>query len=70
MAQAVKCDRCGRFFEPYEVNRQRSTIVVKGFNTVIQGSWNGTDGYFAKKTYELCPDCCKEFNEWLEEAKG
>lgn len=68
MAQAAKCDRCGQFFEPYDVNRQGCNAKVKGFNTIIQGSWNITDGHFGKKTYELCTDCCKEFNEWLEEA--
>ena len=68
MAQAAKCDRCGQFFELYDVNRQGSNVKVKGFNTIIQGSWNITDGYFGKKTYELCTDCCREFNEWLEEA--
>lgn len=68
MAQAAKCDRCGQFFEPYDVNRQRCNVKVEGLNTIILGSWNKTDGYFSKKTYELCTDCCKEFNEWLEEA--
>lgn len=68
MAQAAKCDRCGQFFDLYEVNREDSITTVKGCNTLVQGSWNPYDGHFGKKTYELCVDCCREFNEWLEEA--
>lgn len=68
MAKAAKCDRCGQFFDLYEVNREDSITKAEGFNTLTQGSWNPYDGYFGKKTYELCSDCCREFNEWLEEA--
>lgn len=67
MAKAVKCDRCGQFFEYYDVKANSGRIYL-GFNTLTQGSYNTNDGYYYKKTYELCKDCCREFNEWLEEA--
>lgn len=69
MARAAKCDRCGQLFDLYEVTRQDSVTNVEGLNTLVLGSWNKIDGYFGKKTYELCVDCCREFNEWLEEAE-
>lgn len=69
MARAAKCDRCGQFFNFYDVNRQDSVMNIEGLNTLVLGSWNKIDGYFGRKTYELCVDCCREFNEWLEEAE-
>jgi len=69
MAKAVKCDRCGRLFEYYDVKAWNSELTnVLGFHTVVQGSYNSKDGYYYKKTYDLCIDCCREFNKWLEEA--
>lgn len=69
MAKAVKCDRCGRFFEYYDVKTPTSELTnALGFHTLSQGSYTDHDGYYYKKTYELCTDCCREFNEWLEEA--
>lgn len=69
MAKAVKCDRCGQFFEYYDVKAEHNSgHNYQGFNTLTQGSYNANDGYYCKKTYELCTDCCREFNEWLEEA--
>lgn len=68
MAKAVKCDRCDRFFEYYNVKAWNSEATARGFHTVVQGSYTDHDGYYHKKTYDLCTDCCREFNEWLEEA--
>lgn len=68
MVKAVKCGRCGRFFEYYAV-KDYTGDAAEGFNTVVQGSYTDHDGYYHKKTYELCTDCCREFNEWLKEAE-
>lgn len=65
MAIARKCDRCGGFFEFYAVVCPDGS-TARGFNTIVQGSYNEHDGYYHKKTYELCQKCCKEFNDWLD----
>lgn len=69
MAKAVKCDRCGRFFEYYNVKVSAGEATTIGFNAIVQGSYTVHDGYFYKKTYDLCTDCCREFDEWLKEAE-
>lgn len=65
MAIARKCDRCGRFFEFYAVVDHDGN-TSSGFNTLTQGGYNEYDRYYYKKSYELCKECCKEFNKWLD----
>ena len=65
MAIARKCDRCGGFFEFYTVMVNDESTSI-GFNTLTQGCYSHEDGCHHKKSYDLCRECCKEFNEWLD----
>lgn len=65
MAVARKCDRCGGFFEFYAVVCPDGSTAT-GFNTLTQGCYSHEDGCHYKKSYDLCQECCKEFNEWLD----
>lgn len=61
MAQAIKCDRCGKFFEP-----KNSHDIVK------EGAINGrkiinikisTVGMY--DVLDICEQCSDEFREWF-----
>lgn len=53
---ARKCDRCGKFYEPYEEKDKRFQFVVNGIafvrvKTDSSYSGAGEDGH------DLCPEC-------------
>lgn len=50
MAQALKCDRCKNFYEPYEGINQIKMVDHR--NVAIR--------------YDLCPKCVTELKEWLD----
>ncbi len=57
MADAKKCDRCGKYYDQ-EIN----TNKISRIRTV---NYNGTvlDGM------DLCPECCESFGYWFSEPK-
>lgn len=60
MAIAKKCDRCGKYYEPYNFACDSEKINgVKTLNIDDNGK------YFAQDTLDFCPECCEEFNIWL-----
>lgn len=65
MTKALKCDRCGRFYEIYD-----GIPLNEG-----EGKYNGMSllkwdtSYSAlNQDYDLCPECMKSLFEWLKEA--
>lgn len=63
--KAMKCDRCGKFYEPYQQTGKYSdgTETPKyaiNFNSVL----TFTDNKY-QKTFDLCPKCATAFNKWL-----
>lgn len=54
--QAMKCDRCGKIFKEHE------GMLV---NTELERIYLKN-----RKTYDLCSDCMKEFEDFLEGAQN
>lgn len=59
MAQAMKCDRCGVLYEPYENTNQIKTGTYSIENKCVYNS----------KAYDLCPDCMNWLQRFLS-CKG
>lgn len=58
MADAKKCDICGKFYMPQ--------LGIMNDN----GYYLGYDGGFIRiDRYDLCPDCNKKLNEFVESMK-
>ena len=60
MADAKKCDRCGKFYDENTI-----TKIINGFKYKIGGitvmSTGGSDIFYA----DLCDDCVKDLNKFL-----
>ena len=61
MANAKKCDRCGRFYE----ERPRNTI--EGFGEALAAFVNA-DKIKPNLLNDLCCECEKSLNEWWKEG--
>lgn len=55
MSKALKCDRCGKLYEPYEPISNQFYVTQKAFN--------GT-------TWDLCTDCSWELYCWMEDKRN
>ena len=67
MAMAKKCDRCGAFYENYTTQRSKKEGRVNTIQTK-ETDENGNIA-FTVNTYDLCPDCMKEFFSWFDLGK-
>ena len=61
--RANKCDRCGKFYDPYTPNKGD----MFGSNMLIFGEDDLTASYYEIRTFELCPDCMKEAVKFMQE---
>ena len=61
MATAKKCDRCGSYYDEYNV--QYNAEKINGINLLIIDSNNG---YFSYGPHDLCPACSNEFMKWFK----
>ena len=62
--RAMKCDRCGKFYEFYEGEKIfKETEKANGLMLIDMDlerkHWN-------RKIYDLCPECMKELEDFLE----
>lgn len=55
MARVRRCDRCGKYYEPYE--HENNTIGMSTFN--MDEELVGMEEH-----KDLCPECMAEFNCW------
>ena len=62
MANAKKCDRCGKFYV-----ENASFPVDQHGDHYIGGVMTMTTSGFHHKNYDLCDDCLKDFNEFIRE---
>lgn len=60
MANAKKCDRCGKFYENYNSRNSEKEI-----NGIITLNIDKKDQYFNHGPYDLCPRCSKELMDWF-----
>ena len=64
MADAKKCDRCGKLFEPYNIHAgykvptRYTNILIKDFS-LEKGK------YKESSDYDLCKECNDSFLKWL-----
>lgn len=61
MAWAMKCDRCGKYYE----YRPMATSGIALIPHRIGKNECRIEGEF-----DLCPDCIESFNNWLMEGKN
>lgn len=65
MANAKKCDRCGVFYESYNVKEHdKNTNGFMALNIDLRG------GYSFHKAQDLCPACNKSLHDWFEKCKS
>lgn len=55
MADAIKCDRCRKFFLSHSDERRNSSRINEN---------RSTEGVQSSHTYDLCESCTKEFIAW------
>ena len=59
MARVRRCDRCGKYYEPYE-NRDNAIGTV---------TFNMDDEETVTEQYkDLCPECMDEFTNWYSDV--
>jgi hypothetical protein len=64
MACAKKCDRCGKLYEQYNLLNSK-----KNPNGIMTLNLDAQRRYYGHDAMDLCPECMKEFLEWMEEVK-
>lgn len=57
MAWAMKCDRCGKYYDHHPDDADG--VAVLSYD-------RETDTYHNDENFDLCPDCIKSFDEWFE----
>nr|DAV39313.1 MAG TPA: deoxyribosyltransferase [Caudoviricetes sp.] len=58
---ATKCNRCGKFYETYNENKNKKT--ANGF-TLLNINHKENEAY-AHEFEDLCPECMKELHVWM-----
>lgn len=58
---AKKCDRCTKFYEPYQ-----GDVTTKNSNMLIFAEERG-DTYVEWRQFELCKDCMKDACRFMRE---
>lgn len=61
---AKKCDRCGAFYDLYNVERNKEKI-----NGVAPLNTDESGRYCWHEYIDLCPDCKDSFERWLKGSK-
>lgn len=64
MGYAKKCDRCGKFYEPYNVENDSENI-----NGITTLNIDHKGCYFSHNVIDLCPDCKNSFEAWYKAGK-
>lgn len=63
MANAKKCDRCGKLYE------DKRKYPIPQIKIVDEFSANNRKAYFELDTLDMCYACKSSFFEWLQEVK-
>lgn len=59
MAEAKKCDRCGKFYEVYNTTNDSENI-----NGIVTLNLDNHRKYY-HEPLDLCPECKDAFEEWF-----
>lgn len=65
MSKALKCDRCGKFYEKNEEHK----LTYNGCKTVPDGVATTTANGFCNKNYDLCDQCLNDFLYFMNGGK-
>lgn len=64
MPRAMKCDRCGDFYEYHRMECMGNYINAIDVVNITK------EGYrIAMRMFDLCPKCCGELIKWLRDEK-
>ena len=58
---AKKCDRCGKFYEQYNVKSDSKNI-----NGLCTMNIDSRQRYYSHELIDLCQDCSTELINWLK----
>lgn len=61
--QAMKCDRCGKYYEYYSGTKRISKFES---NSVLLRDVDLNRTYFARNGYDLCEDCMYALIDFLD----
>lgn len=64
MADAKKCDRCGRLFEPYNIDAG-CKVPKRYMNILLRNTLIDQATYSSPRDYDLCKECNDSFSKWL-----
>lgn len=64
MGIALKCDRCGKLFEPYMLNQANKALNYMS----LTKHTNHLDSCFSddRGHYDLCASCRRSFEKWIK----
>ncbi len=60
MSKALKCDRCGKYYEKNVLVKSKGSVI----GSVIGGIYTRTKDGKADEPFDLCDDCIKSLFEW------
>lgn len=60
MAKALKCDRCGKFFQIDDIER------LHGKDEKVYYIVHSLFGPTKETMYDICPDCYDQLKCWME----
>lgn len=63
--RAMKCDRCGKFYEYYESGKNLFKDAEK-VNGVMLIDLDLNQNFYDRKSYDLCIDCMMKLKKFLE----
>lgn len=66
---AKKCDRCERFYEPYQPDAALKFSNVLIFAEDFQTDY-GESGYYERRQFELCPECMADAVKFMQAMMG
>lgn len=68
MADAKKCDRCGKLFEPYNIDNG-CKVPKRYMNILLRNTLIDQLTYKEPRDYDLCKECNDSFLKWLSKPR-
>lgn len=65
---AKKCDRCERFYEPYQPDAALKFSNMLIFAVDREDKYG--PGYYERRQFELCPDCMADAVRFMQALMG
>lgn len=65
MSMARKCDRCGKLYEPYNMDKR----YPEGPNGIVLANIDYKQQCYTISKSDLCPECMESFNNWMKEGR-